>query len=94
MATSDLLPSGYLSTSGNQIVSASGTAERIDAIGWFGTDGAAGHELTGLTDTSFTDILNTIKADGFSTIHLPWSDVNLTVTHVPGCRGPSPTMTG
>jgi endoglucanase len=79
-----LLPAGYLSTSGNQIVDSSGNPVRIDSIGWNGTDGAAGGALQGLSATSFQTIMNAIKADGFNTIRIPWSDVGLTSTPASG----------
>jgi endoglucanase len=75
-----LLPAGYLSTSGNQIVDASGDPVRIDSIGWNGTDGDAGSALQGLYAASYQTIMNAIKADGFNTIRIPWSDVSLTST--------------
>ncbi len=87
-----LLPSGYLTTAGNQIVSASGTPVRIHAIGWFGTNETPGQELVGLQQTSYTSILNTVKASGFNTIRIPWSDVNITAEPInyglnPGLKG-------
>jgi endoglucanase len=73
-----LLPAGYLSTSGNQIVDSNDNPVRIDSIGWNGTDGAAGSALQGLYAASYQTIMNAIKADGFNTIRIPWSDVALT----------------
>ncbi|HEY0185763.1 MAG TPA: cellulase family glycosylhydrolase, partial [Rhodopila sp.] len=73
-----LLPAGYLSTKGSQIVDASGNPVRIDSIGWAGTDGVAGGAQDGLEATSLQTIMNAIKADGFNTIRIPWSNVNLT----------------
>jgi endoglucanase len=68
----------YLSTSGSQIIDSSGNPVRIASIGWNGTDGAAGSALQGLYGTSFQTIMNAIKADGFNTIRIPWSDISLT----------------
>jgi endoglucanase len=79
-----LLPTGYLSTSGNQIVDSEGNPVRIDSIGWNGTDGAAGSALQGLYGASYQTIMNAIKADGFNTIRIPWSDVSLTSMPAPG----------
>ena len=79
-----LLPTGYLSTSGNQIVDSEGNPVRIDSIGWDGTDGAAGSALQGLYGASYQTIMNAIKADGFNTIRIPWSDVSLTSMPAPG----------
>ncbi len=72
-----LLPAGYLSTSGSQIIDANGNPVRIDSIGWSGTDGAAGSALNGLYAESYQTMLNALKADGFNTVRIPWSDVDL-----------------
>lgn len=74
-----LLPSGYLSTRGSQIVDAGGTPVRISSIGWDGTDGKAGAALEGLWATSYRTILQSIKDDGFNAVRIPWSNVNLDV---------------
>jgi aryl-phospho-beta-D-glucosidase BglC (GH1 family) len=50
---------------------------RIDAIGWSGADGGAGSTLRGLEYRCYQDILKTVKADGFNTVRIAWSDVNL-----------------
>jgi len=72
-----LLPSGYLSTSSNQVVDAAGNTVRIDSIGWYGTDGPAGSALQGLWSTSYGQILDSIKGDGFNTVRIPWSNADL-----------------
>ena len=72
-----LLPPGYLSTSGNQVVDAAGNPVRIDSIGWYGTDGPAGSALQGLWTASYGQILDSIKGDGFNTVRIPWSDADL-----------------
>jgi len=72
-----LLPSGYLSTSGNQVVDAAGNPVRIDSIGWYGTDGPAGSALQGLWSTSYGQILDSIKGGGFNTVRIPWSNADL-----------------
>ena len=74
-----LLPSGYLSTLGSQIVDARGTPVRIASIGWDGTDGPAGAALEGLWAVNYKLILRAIKEDGFNAVRIPWSDVNLDV---------------
>jgi hypothetical protein len=71
-----LLPSGYLSTNGNQVVDAAGNPVRIDAMGWYGTDGPAGSALQGLWSTSYGQILDSIKGDGFNAVRIPWSDAD------------------
>ncbi len=72
-----LLPSGYLSTSGNQVVDAAGNPVRIDSIGWYGTDGPGGSALQGLWSTSYGQILDSIKGDGFNTVRILWSNADL-----------------
>jgi endoglucanase len=79
-----LLPAGYLSTDGSQIVDQSGNPVRIDAVGWNGTDGAAGSALSGLFATSYQNIIASMKADGFNTIRIPWSDVSLNAVPAAG----------
>ncbi len=69
---------GYLSTSGSQLIDANGNPVRIDSIGWNGPDGPAGSTLQGLSQVSFQTMLDAIKADGFNTVRIPWSDVSLT----------------
>jgi aryl-phospho-beta-D-glucosidase BglC (GH1 family) len=72
-----LLPSGYLSTQGAQIVDSNGTPVRIASVGWAGTDGPAGSVLNGLGSASYKTILDSIKEDGFNTVRIPWSNVGL-----------------
>jgi len=74
-----LLPAGYLSTRGSQIVDAGGNPVRVASIGWYGTDGPAGYGMQGLWAVSYQSILDSIKADGFNTVRIPWSNVNLDV---------------
>lgn len=74
-----LLPRGWLSTRGSQIVDAQGNVVRIASIGWYGTDGPAGYALQGLWTVSYRAICDSIVAAGFNTVRIPWSDVNLDV---------------
>src|SRR6195952_975675 len=65
LSISTLLPSGYLSTSGNQIIDASGNDVRIASVGW---------------NQNFNDIAASvaqIAASGFNTIRLSWVDATL-----------------
>ncbi len=78
-----LLPSGYLSTSGNQIIDANGNSVRIDSVGWAGADGAGG-SLWGLTNTSYQNLMDSAKTDGFNTLRIAWSDVDLNAVPQPG----------
>ncbi|MDQ2801346.1 MAG: glycoside hydrolase family 5 protein [Pseudomonadota bacterium] len=79
-----LLPAGFLSTNGNQIVDQSGQPVRIAGIGWNGPDGGAGSELSGLEETGYRNVMDSIKADGFNTIRIPWSNVSLHAMPKPG----------
>jgi endoglucanase len=72
-----LLPDGYLSTSGSQIVDADGNPVRIDSIGWYGTDGPAGSALQGLWAASYENILDSVKGDGENAVRITWSDADL-----------------
>ena len=74
-----LLPSGYLSTDGNQIVDANGDPVRIDAIGWSGADSLT-FAPYGLYQSNLQQDLLEIKDDGFNTIRVPWSDLLLTAS--------------
>jgi aryl-phospho-beta-D-glucosidase BglC (GH1 family) len=71
-----LLPTGYLSTKGSQIVDSKGEPVRIASIGWPGTDGPAGSALQGLWATGYKTILGSIKQDGFNTVRVAWSNVS------------------
>jgi endoglucanase len=72
-----LLPSGFLHTSGSQIVDEAGRNVRIASIGWNGTEGLAGAALSGLWRVSYKTVLDSILADGFNTVRIPWADAGL-----------------
>lgn len=72
-----LLPPGFLSTSGSQIVSRNGRKVRIAAIGWNGTDGRPGAAPDGLARVSYKTVLQSIVAAGFNTVRIPWTDAGL-----------------
>ena len=74
-----LLPTGYLSTHGNQIVDSAGNPVRIASIGWSGTDSLS-FAPYGLWQSSLQQNIDGIKADGFNTIRVPWSDLLLQAT--------------
>ena len=67
---------GYLSTSGNQIVDATGQSVRIAGVNWFGfeTTNFAPH---GLWTRGYKDMMDQMKQLGFNTIRLPFSDQTL-----------------
>jgi aryl-phospho-beta-D-glucosidase BglC (GH1 family) len=67
-----LLPAGYLSTSGNQIVDASGTPVKIAAINWYGLE-TSSFAPQGLWAQSYETMMNQMVSLGFNTIRLPFS---------------------
>jgi aryl-phospho-beta-D-glucosidase BglC (GH1 family) len=72
-----LLPPGFLSTSGSQIVDDSGRNVRIASIGWNGTEGRPGAAPSGLWRVSYKAVLDSIVASGFNTVRIPWTDTGL-----------------
>ena len=68
--------SGYLSTSGNQIVDAAGNPVRITGINWFGFETSNG-VLHGLWTRGYKSALDQIKGLGFNTLRLPFSNAML-----------------
>ena len=68
-----LLPAGYLSTKGNQIVDQTGHAVKIAAVNWFGmeTSNFAPH---GLWAESYKSMMDEMVKLGFNAIRLPFSD--------------------
>lgn len=65
--------SGYFRTSGNQIVDSNNQSVRIAGVNWFGleTSNFAPH---GLWTRSYTSMMDQMKALGFNTIRLPYSN--------------------
>jgi len=63
----------YLHTDGNQIVDAHGNTVRIAGVSWFGleTDTFSPH---GLWARNWQDMMDQMKAEGFNTIRLPYSN--------------------
>ena len=68
-----LLPEGFLSTDGNQIVAADGTPVKIAAINWYGLE-TPNFAPTGLYAQNYQTMMNEMVQAGFNTIRLPWSD--------------------
>jgi len=64
---------GYLHTSGNQILDANKTPVRIAGVNWFGfeTTNFAPH---GLWTRGYKEMMDQMKSLGFNTIRLPYSD--------------------
>jgi chitinase len=79
---STLLPSGYLSTSGNQIVSANGTPVKIAAINWYGFE-TNSYAPQGLWAQNYETMMNQMKSLGFNAIRLPFSLQLFDSTSVP-----------
>jgi chitinase len=69
---STLLPSGFLSTDGNQIVSANGTPVKIAAINWYGFE-TPSYVAQGLWAENYKTMMNQMVSLGFNTIRLPFS---------------------
>jgi aryl-phospho-beta-D-glucosidase BglC (GH1 family) len=67
-----LLPSGYLHTSGNQIVDAAGHSVRIAAVNWFGTESTT-YAPHGLWTASYKTMMTQMVQQGFNAIRLPFS---------------------
>ena len=65
--------SGYWHTSGAQILDANGNPVRIAGINWYGFE-TTDEVAHGLYAQDYHEILNTIKAEGFNTIRLPFSN--------------------
>lgn len=64
---------GYFHTSGNQIVNSAGTPVRIAGVNWFGFE-STDFTAHGLYSVSYKDTMNQMKALGFNTIRLPFSN--------------------
>ena len=63
----------WLSTSGNQIVDASGAAVRITGVNWFGFE-TGNKVLHGLWTRGYKSVLDQVKQLGFNTLRLPFSN--------------------
>jgi endoglucanase len=73
-----LLPRGYLSTSGSQIVGRNGKPVRIDAVATFGSN--ALDQNTFINETSPLSLegnVKAMKAAGFNTLTIGWNDASL-----------------
>jgi endoglucanase len=78
-----LLPSGYLSTNGNQFIdNATGLPVRIAAVTWAGAEYGNGMPF-GLWQVNYQTILNSAKAAGFNAIRFQFSDQALDLSPGP-----------
>jgi len=77
-----LLPSGYLSTSGSEIVDAAGAAVTLNAINWYGMETT---ELApqGLDTVSYITTMQQMVAEGFNAIRIPFSLQSLATDSMP-----------
>ncbi|HWB50586.1 MAG TPA: Calx-beta domain-containing protein [Stellaceae bacterium] len=66
------MPSGWLSTSGNQIVDSAGNSVQIAGVNWFGFE-STNMSPDGLWTRSYKDMMDQMAALGFNTIRLPFS---------------------
>ena len=73
---------GYLHAEGNQIVDADGTPVRIAGVNWFGFESTtlAPH---GLWTRNYEEMMGEMKAAGFNTIRLPFSNEALDTGKTP-----------
>ncbi len=71
--TTGNVPTGALSTLGNQIIDETGQSVRLAGVNWFGfeTTNFAPH---GLWSRGYVEMMDQMKAEGFNTIRLPYSD--------------------
>ena len=67
-----LLPSGYLSTDGGQIVDANGTPVQINAVNWYGMEGTS-FAPQGLDVLNYKATMQEMVSLGFNTIRIPFS---------------------
>jgi endoglucanase len=65
--------SGYWHTSGSQILDANNQPVRIAGINWFGME-TSNYAPHGLWSRDYRDMLNQIKAQGYNTLRLPYSN--------------------
>lgn len=77
LAGGSMLPPGYLSTRGAQIVDDDGNPVRIAAIGWNGADGSA-NAPQGLELIGYQTTMRQMVSAGFNAIRFPFSDRLLT----------------
>jgi endoglucanase len=79
---------GYWHTSGNQILDANGKVVRIAGINWYGFE-TADKVIHGLWCQDYHTIINTIKAQGFNVVRMPFSNDLLEHPITPGNIGAS-----
>jgi endoglucanase len=78
-----LLPEGWFTTRGSQIVDDRGNPVRMASVGLPGNDGVAG-ALRFLKSVNYQTTLRAVVSDGFNTIRIAWSDLTLNAIPKPG----------
>ncbi|MBV8707640.1 MAG: cellulase family glycosylhydrolase, partial [Acidobacteriaceae bacterium] len=64
---------GYWHTSGNQILDGNNQAVRIAGVNWYGFE-TTDEVVHGLWAQDYHSILNAVKANGYNTVRLPYSN--------------------
>jgi endoglucanase len=64
---------GYWHTSGSQILDANNLPVRIAGINWFGME-TSSYAPHGLWSRDYKDMLNQMRAQGYNTLRLPFSN--------------------
>ena len=77
-----LLPKGWFTTRGSQIVDDRGNPVRIASVGVPGDDGVDG-ALRFLSSVNYQTTLREMVSDGFNTIRIAWSDLTLNASPKP-----------
>lgn len=83
--TEALLPAGYLSTRGNQIVDRDGNPVRIHAVGWMGPSELDGPPW-GLFAISLDQAIASMRQQGFNAIRIAWVGKMLRVNAQPAAQ--------
>ena len=97
-ATVEAAGAGYWHTNGNQIVDENNLPVRIAGVNWFGME-TSSYAPHGLGTRDYKDMLNQIKAQGYNTLRLPYSNQLFDAASVPNgigstYRASSPTLPG
>ncbi len=73
---------GYLSTSGSQILDSAGNPVRLTGLSWFGLE-TPNYTVHGLWSRSLASMLDQVKALGYNTLRLPYSNQLFEPSSVP-----------
>ena len=78
-----LLPKGWFTTKGAQIVDERGKPVRLASVGLPGYDGTD-NALRFLRNVNYQKTMREIVADGFNTVRIAWADITLNASPKPG----------